>query len=469
VVAALVLGLVAARCTPADRETDSAPSNFDASTVPAPDATDMEPRVAGLIRTFREAVLDDPVSAEAWGRLGVVFDAHELYPPAVTSYRAAHQRNPGEFRWAYFLARVLEITAAPEDEIVGAYRAASELNPGYVPLLVRYGDALARLARPEEARQLYEQGLSRDPRFARAHRGLGQVLLPLGEPELAVTHLEKAVELNPDDGAAQSSLARAYARAGDRAAARRAQGRARELVADHVMPDPVLEEVSGAAVSAVACLRRARFRLERGEAGAALQDLAIAAEVRTRDPVVQALFGSAYAQLRRDEEALRHFARSLEIRENAPEVHAERAIVLVRDGRLGEAIAHYRRAIELSPDDAAIVARLGSALAQAGDLPSALTEFDRASRLGELDAAAQNNWGSALAQSGRPAEALPHFEEAVRLDPRFANAHFNLGVTLEGVNQADRAIAHYRRAVEIDPTHRARGRLAHLSGSSTPK
>jgi tetratricopeptide (TPR) repeat protein len=425
----------------------------------------MEPRVVEAIRISREAVLGNPRSAAAWGRLGIVLDAHELYAPAVVSYREARRLDPRDFRWAYFLARLLEISGAQPAEMAAAFEAARELNPGYVPLLVREGDAFQRMARHEDAREAYEQALARDPRFARAHRGLGQLLTALGEDSLAVRHLETAVELNPKDGASYASLAAARARAGDRAGARAAQARARELDEDHGMPDPVLAEISGAAVSADACVRRARSRIEQGDPHRALLDLGIAAEVRSEDAVVEALFGAAHAQLRQDEEALRRYAQALAIREAYPEVHVERADVLVRNGRFDEAISHYERAIELRPDEASFLAKLASARAQGGDLPGALEDFARAARGGGLGAPGQNNWGTALAQAGRPAEAVPHFEEAIRLDPRFANAHFNLGVALESLKQADRAAKHYRRAVEIDPNHPARDRLAALAAS----
>jgi tetratricopeptide (TPR) repeat protein len=420
----------------------------------------MEPRVVEAIRSSREAVLRDRASADTWGRFGIVLDAHELYTPAIEAYRQARRLDPRDFRWAYFLARLLEITGAPPEEVVAAFDAARELNPGYVPLLVRRGDAFQRLARHEEARRSYEEAVARDPRFARAHRGLGQILTALGKDSLAVQHLETAVELRPEDGASWASLAAARARAGDRAGARAAQARARELDEDHTMPDPVLAEVSQASASADACVRRARSWIEQGDPRRALRDLALAEEVRSEDAVVEALFGTAYAQLRQDDEALARYARALAIREAYPEVHVERGDVLLRNGRFADAIAHYERAIELRPEDASFVAKLASARAQGGDLPRALEDFARAGRGGGLAASDENNWGSALASAGRLAEAVPHFTRAIELDPRFANAHFNLGVALEQMGERPRAIEHYRRAVEIDPAHRARARLA---------
>jgi tetratricopeptide (TPR) repeat protein len=426
----------------------------------------MEPRVVAAIQAARDAVVRDRASASAWGRFGIVLDAHELYPPAVEAYREARRLDPKDFRWAYFHGRLLEITGAPPEEVVAAFDAARERNPGYVPLLVRRGDAFQRLARHEEARRSYEEAVALDARFARAHRGLGQVLTALGEHAAAVRHLETAIELSPEDGASWASLAAARARAGDRAGARAAQARARELDEDHTMPDPVLAEVSQAAVSADACVRRARNWIEQGDPRRALRDLALAAEVRSDDAVVEALSGTAYAQLRQDDEALARYARALEIREAYPEVHMERADVLVRNGRFAEAISHYGRAIELRPEAASFVAKLASARAQGGDLPGALEDFARAGRGGALASSDENNWGSALASAGRASEAVPHFERAIALDPRFANAHFNLGIALEELGQPQRAIEHYRRAVEIDPAHRARARLAALTKRS---
>jgi tetratricopeptide (TPR) repeat protein len=437
------------------------PSHF--GEIPAPDATDMEPPVARFVNETRRAVLENPGSVEAWGRFGTVLDAHELFLHAEPCYRVAHESDPSAFRWAYALARVLEINGAPPEEVFSHFEKARELNPTYAPMLVRYGDALTRGGRHSEAADVFGQAVASDPEFARAHRGLGQALLSVGEAEAAVKSLETAAVLSPEDGATHAALARAYVRTGDRAAARLAQEKARGLERIHSFSDPVLAEVSLLAVSADACLRRAAELMRAGDHRRAIRELKIAEETRSENADFQARLGTAYEHVGRTDLAVTHLKRALQLRPEFPEAHQELGNVLMLRGNPARAIVHYLTAEESRPEDLDLKARLAGALAQQGELAAALAKFEEASRAGPLDARAENNWGSALAQSGRIAEATRHFEEALRQVPRFANAHFNLGVALEDLGEQERAIQHYRRAVEIDPNHRAGLRLRAIS------
>ena len=57
----------------------------DDSSVPRPDTTWMERRVAQLIRETRRAVLEQLESAEAWWAFAAACDAHKMYEPAVVA------------------------------------------------------------------------------------------------------------------------------------------------------------------------------------------------------------------------------------------------------------------------------------------------------------------------------------------------------------------------------------------------
>jgi tetratricopeptide (TPR) repeat protein len=75
-----------------------------------------------------------------------------------------------------------------------------------------------------EALEALQAAVRRDPRFGAAHAELGKLLLKRGEVDAAVTHLEKALAVDPRDAAPAYALAQAYFRKGDKA-------RAEELMA----------------------------------------------------------------------------------------------------------------------------------------------------------------------------------------------------------------------------------------------
>ncbi|HET9886624.1 MAG TPA: tetratricopeptide repeat protein, partial [bacterium] len=205
-----------------------------AEEVPAIDTTSMERRVEERLLGARNAVLQNLSSAAAWGRYGIVLDAHEMYDAAVKAYRTAWALDPKDFRWPYLLSRVIKFTDGDDSpEIVPFYEAAMKLRPDYAPLQVRYGDSLMRLNRVDDARKAYERALKLQPNFWIAHRGLGQALIQASQAEPAVEHLEKAVSLKPDDGVSYAALARAYLLAGKQEQAATAAGKSRDLQQIH--------------------------------------------------------------------------------------------------------------------------------------------------------------------------------------------------------------------------------------------
>lgn len=400
-------------------------------TVPDPDTSEMEPRVAQRVREARQAVLEQPGSVEAWGRLGKVFDIHRLYEEAVPCYRRAGEPAPNDFRWAYFQARVLELQFSDLDEVIDQFRAASRLRPSYAPLYVRLGDALMRNGQYEEARDAYARALERDDSLLRAHRGLSQALLALGDTAGAVSQLQRVAQGFPHDGATFAELARAYSRGGDRDRAREAAAKAQELTEDHALPEPLYLEVLTEGISLFHCLRRAEQLMQAGRYEQAIPDLKIIESLRPNEAYVQTQLATAYMQTGRIDSAIRHFERAIALGTRTADVYAKLGRLHVQQRRRDDAIAAFRRAVELEPTNAHHHYNLGVTLMNHGDIES----------------------------------ALERFRAALRLKPDYANAHFNLGIGLERLGRVDEAIEHYRRAVQIDPNHQAVRRLGQLGSA----
>ncbi|MEZ5063587.1 MAG: tetratricopeptide repeat protein [bacterium] len=431
---------------------------------PAYPTEDTEPQVVSALAAARAAVVSSPGAADAWGRYGILLDAHDLYGPAATCYRAAHGLAPDAFDWLYLLARVEELGGAEPDVYLPELEQALAIRPEYAPGEVRLGEALLRAGRAAEAAAHFRRATELDPGLAAAFRGLGRALLGTEDVEGARAALERSVALQPDDGAAWGFLAQVLVRAGARDEARAAQTKSRELEPKHVYWDPVLARIGDAGLSADQCLRRGRERLAAGNAAAAVPDLEIAKTVRPDDAQVAALLAGALARSGRPAEAREEYRRALGLREDYPEAHRDLAALLVRTGEFLPAAEHYRRAEELEGADSALVAARAAALAQGGDPAAAVKEFARAETLGSLDARALSNWGTAWAQLGRPDQAAPLFERAVERDPGSANAWANLGAAREDLGDVGGARDAYRRAVGVDPRHRAAGRLRALGG-----
>ncbi|MCZ6817102.1 MAG: tetratricopeptide repeat protein [Planctomycetota bacterium] len=460
VTAAAVLSGVAA-CTSQEDSNPKPP----APDVPDPDLSDMEPRVAALLRRTREAVISQPESADAWGKFGAACDAHELYDHAAICYRIARALAPADVRWPYHLAIIRESQNAEVDEIISLLNEAAQISPDYPTIYFRMGEVLARQGRLKKAVGAYEKALELDPDLAIAHRSLGQILISLNDINSALEHLKRAAQLAPNDGPLFAALAQGYMRSNDSQRAEEAVSKSRRLSATLAVPDPLRFEVVSMGTSSELCRERAdRFLVGRDFAGA-IPDLMIVAEVRPEDAAIQRKLGTAYMYTGRSGLARKHLNEALHLDHDLISAHSEMGVLLLSEGLMDDAIQHLRRALDRRPDQGPTRALLATALARRGDLDQAIAEFERSVEHSAIGAQAQLNWGTALMQRGDHLQAVERFREVIRLMPRYAMAHFNLGLALESLGRREEAAVHFRRSLDIEPNQKVARRLAKLESA----
>lgn len=420
-----------------------------------PDTSAMQPRVAASLTEAHRAVKQHPASAEAWGRLGAVCHAHQLYPEAAECYRRTWTLASEQHRWPYLLAIVRQKQGAPSDEVDALFTAAAALRPEYAPTYVRLGRLRLGNGRAREAVAAYEQAIDVEPTLAAAHRGLGQAKLAMDEPVLAVSHLQEAARLGPDDRATWAALSQAYRRAGDTEAAVRASERSRGVTSTTTLDDPVEAQVQAMGVSPPHCADRAVALIRAGDFAGAIENLQIVVETQPNDPRVQLYLGTSYAAIGRPRLAMHHLAEATRLQESLVEAHVRLAAMLLASDELDGAIDHLNRALVHAPSDPMVLAALGSALVRRGDIHEALTIFGRAAAAAPDDVGPRYNLATALMNHGDLGAAVDEYRQALRLDPLHADAHYNLAVALERLGRIDEAIAHYEQAAQIDPGHPA--------------
>jgi tetratricopeptide (TPR) repeat protein len=302
----------------------------------------MQPPVARALLAARRSVLDASDSGPAWGRLGMVADAHHLYREAELCYLRAHELDPGNFYWIYLLAVVQDFLGRDVETISASFEAAMRISPLYPPAPYRYGEALARKGRLEEARESYARASELDPDFAMARRGLGQMLLRLGEVEAATRELEKAAELDPTDAIVRTALAQAYFQLGDRERAEREADLSETLTRRLAVPDPVRFEMEQHAVDSKTLGRRYRARMSEGDFQAAIADLKLLEEQFPEGATIQLRLGSCYLGVGDLESARVHLVRAVELRDDLVDAHLDLATIYSGQQRFADAVEHDR-------------------------------------------------------------------------------------------------------------------------------
>ena len=350
---------------------------------------------AGAARVWEHCLALDPGDADAQRRLGeTAFDGGDL-EEAERRFRLALAADPA----------AVEVTGQLADTLLrrGDFDGAVELVEMFLKAHPRVAEAWcslgkARVARGEsaEAQAAFEKALSIDGESREAHHGLGRLFQAAGDAEAARPHLrevvrldddkarrhregnaaaadraapgvwaadvhneaallhaargdlpraergwQRAVDLDPDFGAAREMLARLYARSGrpgDAMAVRRAWCEARP--GDPAAWYGLAECAAGA--GDVASAEEALARLE-SLAPDHADGLALSARLLAkRDPAA----------------ALAAALRAVEIDPSAAHQYVL-ADMLLRNGRREEAILALRRAVALAPDEPRYRATLG--------------------------------------------------------------------------------------------------------------
>ncbi len=104
----------------------------------------------------------------------------------------------------------LEQTGAPMEEIIAAYRKASELDPSSAGALVNLGTVHFNARNWPEAERQYRRALEVDPQYALAHFNLGNLFDERGNRAEALSHYLSALHIHPTYADAHYNVALLY-------------------------------------------------------------------------------------------------------------------------------------------------------------------------------------------------------------------------------------------------------------------
>ena len=391
-----------------------------AQPVPEPRLDGAEPAVRQRIASLQADLRADPGNGDAWGRYGMVLEAHTFTDEAIAAYGRAHELSPRTFRWPYLFAALVDERSAADS--LPLYRAALALDPDYAPARVRFAEALERTGQFDAANREYARAARLDPANAHAQAGLGRLALAAGDADAAVRHLSRARELAPENRSFAVTLAQAHARAGDRERGQRLAAAARSLGRINYRNDPVRSSVHDLALDARSYLRRANAHRVHGELDLAQRELRAGIDVDT----------------------------------SRPELHFALAEVLAASGDPGGSLAAARRAYELHPELEGVVPFLARALFQTGDLQSALATADEALELDAGDVSMMLLVALISAERGdvvRTVEVLNRAYEARPQDPQTRNALIqllaNVGEAMVSSRLPDAAAGQFEKALDL--------------------
>jgi len=232
-----------------------------------------------------------------------------------------------------------QTAATPQEATTSTPIANSE----EINAILREGRALQEQGDIDGALQRYREALKRQEDYAATHLALASAYLQLEREEEALTELERAAELAPDNSFVQAQLGRLYLKREDLAKSVAALEKAREL-------DPEDSQIRY-------WLGAAYYFRSYADVSSAVTELEKATELDPEDAESQTRLAMAY--MHRDDtgdrdRALRALEKALELDPQQAEPYYYLGQLYLQAGRREEAIAAWREYVAKGEDQEAV-------------------------------------------------------------------------------------------------------------------
>ena len=399
-----------------------------------------------LTRVYQNAVAR-PADAEAAGALARMLQAWEQWDAAHQAYARAQALAPRTFAWHYLDAVVLQ-RLARHAEAAERLAAAVAASPGYLPARVKLAEALFDAGDLERSTKLFTELIHEPLAEPASQFGLGRIAAMQGRHDAAVTHLQRAVELFPEYGAAYYALARSYRALGRTEDAQRALDRHRQYGPRWPgLEDPVLAALTTLRNDPRAELQRGLRLAAQGdvEGAIAAHEAALAGEPSLAQAHANLI--SLYARARNWAKAEEHYKAVVALGFNLADAHYDYGVLLGMQERWDAAAEAYRKAIRVNPRHARARNNLGQLLERERKLEEAAAEYRQALHSQPTFRLARFNLGRMLLALGRPDQAViellpivePRDAESARYLFALATAYVRSGNQAEGIRWATEA------------------------------
>ena len=151
--------------------------------------------------------------------------------------------------------------------------------------------------------------------------------------------------------------------------------------------------------------------------------------------------------------AIQEAIKMIELNLEFSQTYHNRAVAYSKKGEIELAIKDYTKAIELYPDDPNTYYDRGNTYYEKGDYDRAIEDYTEAIELNPAFVSAYINRGNVYGNKNDYDRAIKDHTKAIELNPKSANAYNNRGVAYGEKDDADRAIENYTKAIELNPNH----------------
>ena len=417
--AAIVANMVAASHSYAAQNAPvrAASSQMDLQEVPQPDLAGVDPAVQGQIHAAQAALAAALAQAEAsrarrseaFGKLGLIYQAYGFDSAALGCYANASRLDPQSFRWSYY-AGYLDQESGDAERAERNYRHALTLRPNSSPALLRLGNLELTLDHPDAAKQYFTKAAAQPIPSAAALAGLGKVALVERQYSLALKYFAQALAREPQASSIHYQLAMAYRGLGD-SAHMQEQLQARGNV-EPAIKDPLLDEIDVLKQGKFGLLGRGNTAMSESRFADAIDTFRQMVRLDPSDPIAYKYLGVALARSGQPDAALKEYAHALQLDPANATVHYNIGILLIEAKKEEQAIAHFQQALQLDPGLVAAHFQLANLFMRTREDASAEREYGIVVSLEPQNAFARLMQAMAAVHAGSYAQARTLLEEA---------------------------------------------------------
>jgi len=458
-----------------------------------PDLQSLNPGFRALLETTDQEARRRPGSAQAVGKLGMVYHANLLFEQAAGAYRIAARLAPNDYQWVYAQA-FLQEEIGGEKEQLRLLQRTLHLKPDHVPAQLKLADWFFKADQMDEAAHYYELA-SKVPDGGAALQagfGLGRVAARRREWNKVIGNTAPMVRAYPHAAPLYELLQEAYEALGqaDKAAEARQSGDYAKWKSVPPLEDPFNEQLTAFCYSSTRLLKQAGLLSRVGYADRAIEvgrravqadpkdpdvrnfhartlltfycdkpdaiDDALAQleeclRLRPEDPVPLGGFASDFFKTPKPTAAVARLRAHLLSHPDIPGAHFLLGQAAGALGETEEAVAQYQAALKESPKNSAVYVKLGLISDQVGKFNEAIAHFRRAIQLNPMNSDARLNLAIELMQRGNYAQGIKELDELLRRDPHDAAAHFCMGFAFLSTKRFDEAVAKFRQGLLYKP------------------
>jgi len=350
------------------------------------------------------------------GELGKLYQANHFYDQAIPCYQLAIELDPKNPKWPYFLASVHQERGEGQS-VVPSLEKTITLAPSYSPAALKLADNHFKSGKLGLAKPQYRRRLDLEPRDPYAYLGLARIALKESKWENSQDYLEKAIDSNPNFGAAHRLLAAVHEHFDRTNEKQQALDRAAKCTRFRPAPDPWIDALNHQCYDVEQLLVLGAKALTDLNIEKALDFFTRSKDLNPKNPKAHLALGRLFFIVSQREKASEYFQKAIELDPKSDEAFFQLGVILKSEGKLKESEQMLLKALDFLPDNPNIY----------------------------------NNLGVTLLEQQEFEHAVKYLKQALEIYPEHINARYNLAMSLWGLGKVPEAIEQYKQILETKP------------------